>query len=123
MEDLPAELKINISSFLAAKDTCYFAQASKHIHEDIDIGLLVHPGSKIGLLDKSWYGATHGIRPYVWASIPLILEKNTHSVIFSCKWMDHGWGSQYVGVVHNVLKVLYFQNISIFKVSHFHVNR
>jgi len=93
MEHLPAELKRKISSFLTSGHVVEFAQVNKQIHQDIDIALLISPGAQVGLSNRHWSGLRIDDRPQVWSSIPLILEKITHSVIFSCKWKDQGWGN------------------------------
>eukprot|EP01083_Nonionella_stella_P075701 205873_1 len=90
---IPDILK-NISMFLGFRDALNFSTSSKRLHQSIGLGAVNHAVFFPLLVQAkaSWHDRDDSY--HIWRNIDPIFPDRVHSIHFSCRIKDQGWGNR-----------------------------
>eukprot|EP00553_Chaetoceros_curvisetus_P016065 CAMPEP_0204643594 /NCGR_PEP_ID=MMETSP0718-20130828/836_1 /ASSEMBLY_ACC=CAM_ASM_000674 /TAXON_ID=230516 /ORGANISM="Chaetoceros curvisetus" /LENGTH=174 /DNA_ID=CAMNT_0051664875 /DNA_START=51 /DNA_END=575 /DNA_ORIENTATION=- len=90
---LPRELLQAIPMWLDGRDAYHFQSASRAILQSVNLAVVVNENDGF-----SWYDCNDA--RHLWTTIdPAFPLCRTHSILFTCKYKDQGWGNR-KGFIH-----------------------
>lgn len=91
---LPSDvLKDNLSKLLNGRDACRFQSSCKAVHDSLDLAA-VNKNALLNPLKEryAWRDCDNDL--HLWTTLDFRFPHKIHSVSFTCRYKDQGWGNR-----------------------------